>query len=83
MAAKKQLTQLQIISLLQFYANKRVAEWAADHGWSKMQVYCVIKGTRQNRQIRELIATTIRRTVDELWPDDGNKTAPPLDGALP
>ncbi|MCB2218080.1 MAG: hypothetical protein KQH59_18615 [Desulfobulbaceae bacterium] len=77
------LTPLQIISLIQFKTNERVADWAAAHGWSKSQIYGVIKGTRPNGEIRGLIATTIDRPVDELWPANKNKTAPPLGGSLP
>ena len=54
--------------------GKNVADVATDRGYSKHTFYRVIKNESQNPKARKIIATLIGKAVDELWPEQKEKT---------
>ena len=49
--------------------GKSVAKFAADNDITKMMLYRVINGCSINQKVRDLIATTIGHSENEIWPE--------------
>lgn len=63
----------QIPGFIIIIASNSVEELAKKHGYTKMSFYRVIRGENPSSPIRQIIANTIGRAEEEIWPNHSEK----------
>jgi lambda repressor-like predicted transcriptional regulator len=67
------MNQIQIIGALMLATGKRVEDVAKENGYSKFAFYRTINGTTKAQRPRELIASIIGMSVNEIWPEPAKR----------
>lgn len=67
------MTKKQISGAIMVATGGSVADLAKKHNYSKGAFYFAINGRTKSFKVRKIIADTIGKTIEEIWPEKAKK----------